>query len=316
MTVRDGKRGFVLLCVVWVLALLTVVTLAFARRAMMENRLAAYALDKSQALYMARGATQRAIVELRNKAYIDRLQQREGRTSFDQRWAQPPDLLREEDYFTLGGPEEIEGELCLYVIQDAERYISINHTDRTVLDEIPGMSFRTVTQLVTMRDDAKKDKRTQAFMAKEEVLNLKGISEDEWDGTGDEPGLKDLITVWGDGKININTCTLDVLRCIPQIDDAVVEQIYLWRTGPDGKNLTSDDRSIKDWDELTTKLGVRADDVSKLQRFCKVDSNFFTITGIATQRQGRVRAQVTAVVQLTGERTELLAWREEAVGPY
>lgn len=314
---KGGRReGFVLLCVIWVLALLTVITLAFARRAMIENRLSAYALDRSQATYMARGAAQRALVELRNKAFIDRLQDKEGRTSFDQRWANPPDLLRNEDYFTLGDPSETESEECFYIIEDAERYISVNRTDRLVLDEIPGMSFRTVTELVNMRNDAQEDKRAQALMAEEEMLGLRGIDEEAWEGDEETAGIKDLVTVWGDGLINLNTCSLDVMLCIPQMDEAVAERIYAWRAGPDGESLTEDDRPILDYSEMASQLELNAEDIERIRRFCKLDSSFFTITAIATQRQGRVRARVTAAVQLLGDRTEVLAWREEAVGAY
>ncbi|MDP7638547.1 MAG: hypothetical protein QGG73_02365, partial [Candidatus Hydrogenedentes bacterium] len=51
-----GRRGFVLVSVLWILAILTVVSLGFANRASLERKVAWYALDQAQAQNMARGA--------------------------------------------------------------------------------------------------------------------------------------------------------------------------------------------------------------------------------------------------------------------
>ena len=50
------RGGFVLVSVLWILAILTVISLGFARRAMLERRMAWYALDREQAQQMARAA--------------------------------------------------------------------------------------------------------------------------------------------------------------------------------------------------------------------------------------------------------------------
>ena len=99
-----GDRGFVLVCVLWILAILTVIAVGFQRRAMMDARAAVFTLDHTRAMFMSRGAVARGIVELRNKAVIDEINKQPGRTSYSQKWAHTVDMLQEKGYYAL--PEE------------------------------------------------------------------------------------------------------------------------------------------------------------------------------------------------------------------
>lgn len=313
---RRPANGFVLVTVLWILAILTLVTVSFGHHALLHRRAAAFSLDHLQALYMARGAAQRGMVELRNKAFIDRLLGQAGRTSFDQRWFDPPDMFNEDKAFSLGKQIEVKDEQCRYIIRDAEGLISVNHARREVLDQIEGLSFRTVDLIFMRRGGALSIQRPQPFLAAEELSYLKGVDDAIWYGDEGEPGLRDLVTVWGDhGRININTCSQAVLECIPDLDDEVILGIVAYRAGSDGKLGTSDDAAFVSLSDLPKKLPVAPDRLESIQRYCKLDSSFFTITGFATQRQGKVRAQCTAAVKVDGESVVLLDWREDVVGP-
>ena len=79
------RSGFVLVSVLWVLAILTVITLSFGQRVLIERRLAAYALDHTKALYMARGAVTRGIVELQHREAINSYHNQSGRIGYGQR---------------------------------------------------------------------------------------------------------------------------------------------------------------------------------------------------------------------------------------
>ncbi len=48
----------------------------------------------------------------------------------------------------------------------------------------------------------------------EELMMIKGITPELYAGTESRPGLKDLLTVYGEGRININTAPLPVLRAL------------------------------------------------------------------------------------------------------
>ena len=101
MPARD--RGFVLVCVLWVLAILTIVAIGFAQRAMLDVTAATYGMDYAKTMAMARGAVQRGMVELRNKAVIDWYNLEEGGTGLGQAWAQPGDMLAGGLYYSHVG---------------------------------------------------------------------------------------------------------------------------------------------------------------------------------------------------------------------
>src|SRR5690554_4196961 len=91
---RQAQQGFVLVVVLWVLAMLTVVTLSFGHRTMLERRAATYTMDHVQAKMLARGAVQRGIVEIRNKAFEEFSRDEEWTplTHYGQKWARSMNL--------------------------------------------------------------------------------------------------------------------------------------------------------------------------------------------------------------------------------
>ncbi len=310
---RTQSKGFVLLSVVWVVALLTIIVLGFGHRAMLERRVAAHNMDRIQAQYLARGATQRGMVELRNKAALDRFMGRPGRTSFDQRWKNPPDLIEDEAIFLLGGEYEVEDEICEYRIRDEEGLISVNHAPREVLENLDGLGFRAVGEIMSRRQST--TGRGQAFMSIEEIRNLDGVDDRYWEGTRDRPGLRDVLTVWGtDGRININTAPAAVLEAIPELDGGDVELI-LSAMGRDEDGLdAARGRGVRDIAVFLDELNFSVDKRASVERHGKVDSSFFTVTGVASQRRGTIQAKSVAAVEIRDEDITVLEWREDYGG--
>ena len=305
------KRGFVLVCVLWVLAILTVITVGFGRRAMLDRRAAAFSLDHTQAMLMARGAVERGIVELRNKAVIDALYKQSGRTSKAQRWANTMDMLEEKGYYADPG-ENLKGEICRYIMRDEESLISINAADEKLLERIKSLTRPAVRKIMHRRNgDRDTDEPAQAFQAIEELRTLEGVKDKNWFGTDKAVGLKDLLTCWGDGKININTASRDVLSCIPDLQENVIDAIIQYREGPDAQLGTADDQEFVSLSEVTEKAGLGGQSIEPLQQYCKVDSGYFTITGIATRRQGKVVASCVATVSIQPPQAWVIKWRED-----
>jgi hypothetical protein len=66
---------------------------------------------------------------------------------------------------------------------------------------------------------------------------------------------------------------------------------------------------------MSGQLGIDPTDLAPLARYCTFESHFFTITGFATQRQGKVRAAARAIVQVQTGSAAVLAWSEGELGP-
>ncbi len=310
---RDA-RGFVLVSVLWVTAMLTLITLGFGRRAAMDRRASAYALDHAQAMMLARGAVDRGIVELYNRGLMQLLlpEDQRGGTHLGESWAQSKNLY-DEQYFEPN--ESNENDEVAYVIVDEERYINVNTAPQPVLEEIPTLKRPIIRRILARRDEEVHEQEGVApFQAVEEIRYLRGVDEDDWFGAKGDPGLKDLLTVWGDGLVNVNTASEEVLACLPDMRSNDISAILNYRAGGDGVLKTGDDRGFRDMMDLTDKTGVTGASRETLDKYCKCTASFFKITGVATRRQGRVRAVCSAVVSLDGGYSIVLDWQEKSLG--
>ncbi len=309
------KTGFVLVSVLWITAMLTLIILGFGRRAALDRRAAAYALDQAEAMMMARGAVDRGVVELYNRGLMLLLlpEDQRGGTHLGESWAQTNNLF-EEGYFEQ--TELYENDVVAYIITDEDRFININMDPTApgwdVLEEIDALS-RPVLRRIRARHDTMREEKRMGFNAVEELRYVRGVREDDWFGTHRTVGLKRLLTVWGDGRINVNTASREVLACIPGLRSGDINTILNYRAGGDGVLNTGDDRGFENPEDLTDKTGVTGASREALDKYCKYTSSHFRITGVATRRQGRVRAVCSAIVSYESE-FMVIDWQEKTLG--
>lgn len=304
-TKKHAEQGFVLVIVLWVLAILSVVTLGIGRQAWLDRQAAAYSMDHAQAMMMARGVVNRAVIELRNKTLKDFTNTRSGDVYgqapvayLGQAWAQPTNLFIEGGYFTEGG-EAFKDDIVEFRIQDLESRFNINAIPIEFMEEIKGLSRPVIRKIEFRRNgDPEAGKGPMLFSTIEELRYFKGIREEDWFGDGDEPGLPQFLTVWGDAKVNINTALPEVLEVIPGLDSSSIGDILDFRAGYDGELFTNDDNGFLHFNELWENVSIHKDKQAELLKYIKLDSNYFEITGIATRRGGKVRAKVTAIVDM------------------
>lgn len=293
---KRNDNGFVLIIVLWLVAILTVIALGFGHRALLDRRAAVNSVDQLQAQAMARGAVRRGVAAVRNKLAADQSRAPSEGPNIDRSWKNIPDLLADSNGYTLGGAVEIEGELCRVIIEEAEGKISINTASEELLDAI-GLDDGDVNLEIMERRDTSPEESATPFLAIEELRALDLVSEDDWNGDAESPGIKDLITVWGDGKIDINAAPRAVLEKIPDISENTIEAI-----------MTT--RPVSNLDVLANSAGLLSTDLENLRTYCKVQSSFFIIRGFATQRKAKVVAQCAAVVQATPEGPVIIDWQE------
>ena len=310
------RTGFVLVCVLWVTALLSLLALGFARRAMLDRRAATYTLDHAVAMAAARGAVERGILEVMNRGLKVRFlpPERRGGTHLGEYWARPTDFSEEaflsKDLFG-------EGDSIYYVITDEERRININTAPEELLRNISSLDRTVLRRILARRsgeDEEDPGNQVRMFRSLEELRYFRGVDDEDWFGDERKPGLNQLCTVWGDGMININTAPREVLLCIPGIQEQDVDAWLAWRAGDDRKPDTEDDRGVMSLDVLTRVAGIQGKSLEAVQRFCKVDSTCFKISGLATRRNGRIRAFCSAVVTLTEDGPVIVDWQEKPIG--
>jgi general secretion pathway protein K len=136
----------------------------------------------------------------------------------------------------------------------------------------------------------------------EELLMVKGVTRELFYGTGESPGLVQCMTVFGDGRININTAPKPVLRALAtDMADGEVEWLDQYRR--DVRN----DLAEVGWHQRIP----RASGLNILPQLIKVNSETFQITAVGLQ--GRMTERITAFVQRQTDRKKikLLSWKVE-----
>lgn len=120
-------------------------------------------------------------------------------------------------------------------------------------------------------------------------------------------GIAGWLTTWGDGKVNINTASREVLLTLPNIEESVIEDILEHRTGIDGTPNTKDD-GFRDIDEAINKTGLE-----------RALSDLITVTErkyirvVSIGEVDGVRNGIWAVLQAGDGGVIPVYWREEAM---
>lgn len=136
----------------------------------------------------------------------------------------------------------------------------------------------------------------------DDLLMVKGVTQELYYGTEETAALRDCLTIYGDGTININTAPKPVLRALsPEITPELADDLDKYRR-TDGHDLADVNwyRKVPGMQNITMNYGVLG-----------VKSDYFTI--ISTGLLGNMKETVSGSVakgQGLGS-VELLSWKVE-----
>lgn len=331
---RTTNKGFVLVSVLWVLALLTVISLGFGHRALMERRLATYSADYGKALYAARGNAERGIVELRNATAIRRALGGEGRPVYRPAWRPYRNLLGEQNLYAAGNNPDYNREEWSYTIRHANGKVNVNTASEELLRQLPGFSRRLAREIVRRRERGGPRGSPAPFRTLEELRTLRGFSDENWYGDRRNPPAYTFLCAYDvndGGQVDVNTATVDVLQALPGVNAGLAKDIAVFRDGEDEIPGTPDDVYFRSIEDLGNIFGLSGADLAEIARFATTSSNYYVVTGLATLRSPSpvdgnadlaedtaptipgVTAYCEALVRVDGGQATVLQWRE---GPY
>ena len=107
----------------------------------------------------------------------------------------------------------------------------------------------------------------------------KGFGFSPFENNGYAFGLRDVLTPYSDGRININTADANVLQCIPGVDSSTADAIIQARTTPDGGTGevgASGGGPFKSVGEVQ-RAGINQQAVQSIGQFCDVRSRTFKV---------------------------------------
>ncbi|MDP3042454.1 MAG: type II secretion system protein GspK [Candidatus Omnitrophota bacterium] len=149
--------------------------------------------------------------------------------------------------------------------------------------------------------------KNSLFEVLDELLLVKGFSDNVFEK------IKDYVTIYGEGRVNINTASEVVLFALG-LDEDIADKIILYRAGKDGVSGTLDDNVFVSNSEIVPNLSqaypLSASQVEQLNRvaalFLSVSSNNFLIRATA-----KLNARNSLVVSSVAKRDgKILYWRE------
>jgi general secretion pathway protein K len=132
----------------------------------------------------------------------------------------------------------------------------------------------------------------------DELLLVRGVTRELFYGTTEAPGLARFLTVYGEGKININTAPKEVLQSLaPAITEDMINRMDDYRRNP-GNTLTD-----PSWYKKVTGM-----ESITIEGILTTKSDSFQI--ISMGRLGSMKRTVRGVVKRDGEKKlSVVAWR-------
>lgn len=335
------KRGQALIVSLWILLMLTVITISIAHRTSIALRLNCYQRDRRKAVYLAKAGINRAIkiIESDTNTY----------DALGELWANNEEAFKKIVLDEKGSEfaavsyqdskEDSEPE-TIYGVIDEERRLNINTASEELLLTLLKESGidqaeveNKVNNLLIWRGDKADDTKIyeslgyppkgNKFSNLEELKLVKDITYDDYQR------LRDSITVYGEGRVNINTASSNVLTalCRWAVDtlnkkgmsginyahaDSLVLKIGDFRDGDDNLIGTQDDVAFTDANQIVTELksakGLSAEEETIINEIIvnfAVKSNNFLIA--ATGNVGKIKSKVSTVYKRGGG---ILYWHE------
>ena len=306
------EKGIVLLMVLWIMIILSAIALSFIYMMRLETKMAKYQLYAAQAFYLTKAGLNRAITQL----------------TIDKKLNQQIDTLKESWSVNPRAYEDAalsRGSFNVKVIDESSK-VNINIASPGLLRILPAIKdaenrAEICDSIIDWRDadsnhelNGAEDNYYQSLPEPydckdgpldtiEELLLVKGIDENLL------KTLKDIITVYGDGKINLNTAGLSVLSCLLGGNVDLAQNIIERRAGPDGQDGTKDDQPFNSISEVKSIVGESA--YGPFSKLIKVNSDIFRIISVGRVKDSKVAKKMEAVIDRGKSSIKLIYYRED-----
>ena len=315
-----SNDGSILMVVLWILAFLVLLGLGLGYSTSIDQRLVSYQRDRLMALYLAKAGYFRALVEI-EKDLTPKVD------SYLDSWAHNREFFQEarlgEGTFTVGypvltgdGSEEV-----VFGVMDEDRKVDVNFASQAVLLRLPSMTDEIADAVLEWRAEHKKlgekfgEVKDKPFEVLEDIWLLEGMTPEAYQT------LRPFITVYTDGKVNLNSAPREVLRAL-NMGEELVDKVLRFRRGSDGIRGNDDDQSFAGLggaeQQLNTFESLTPQEASQLtglitQNRLKVGSSVFRIRSSGSVRNGKVVRSVEGVVLRGPKKLTpliLLSWHE------
>jgi type II secretory pathway component PulK len=132
---------------------------------------------------------------------------------------------------------------------------------------------------------------------------------DDADGELDR-GLFDYFTVFGNGRVNLNTAPVEILSVLPGMTAQAARALVDYRNGPNRRPGDADDRPLTSVEDLSKIPGIKDAEIASLSECGRFNSTHFRITCEGRSRGGAT-CRLVATVRRAGGKAMLVSMRQQ-----
>lgn len=299
-----SRHGSVLILVLAVLATLTMLAITLTYRVRLEMKMTQAYAQNVQAWYLAQGGIERARVHLMsremkaaNMGYFHSLditadeENLFGQLTLNR--SKPPKLwvhLRDEesllnlnhsDPARWSNFEVVDENLAAAVLDwiDSDDQPEPQGTELDYYQQLDH-PYQTKNKPILLPRELLyvKDVTVHRYVGRDERQTmLDGTNRDDFFSGPSEMGLLDLFTVYGSGKINLNTVSEPILASLAGLDEQVAATVISFRDGPDQQLGTEDDGVFEHPEDIDQLEELSALQRELLMQYVHFESQFFRV---------------------------------------
>jgi len=318
-----NRKGSVLILTLIIVTFLSALALQLSHSMRSKNRMVRTYQKDIVSLHIARGAVGKVLNAIeRDKAENELDYLGEDWMAKFMRDEHAPKVLEWRD-----AQNRVIGKYAVRITDESAK-ININTAEldnlKLFLDTFKGVGSTDLARnIINYRDGKGKNK---VYYSIHELLLLRGIDKDMFlgedaneNGYADmvedrkgfmpevgrysrsvEPGLKDHVTVWTDGKININTAPLSVLLSIPGVDKEIADELIKQRK----------QKPFALMDDIQAISSIPAKTFVEIVRWANIRSDWFKVVVTAKAENSDHNKVIVAFIDRSGDRAKIKYWRE------
>ena len=271
--IRNTKDGSILIIILWSLFFLSALAVAISAYVRPELDLAGKLMDRTKMYYLANAGVKRAILEI----------ERDETDTYDALsdvWSNNNAFAKievDDGIFSIVNRQtgEPANRQTKYGLIDEGRKININKVPHSVLKKLFEITCEITSDeasdiadsIIDWRDEddepgdngAEDDYYSRLkpgypckdgdFEIPEELLLVKGLTQEKFDK------VKDMITVYSEGSVNINTAESLTLQALGMTEE-LVEKVMRFRNGSDGEEPGEDANVFEDVGSIADTLNA------------------------------------------------------------
>lgn len=294
-----NNKGYVLIIVLGLLSTLFIMAMSLGAAVRADLAQTRRFQDETAAEFLARGGIEWAM------HYLNELERQDGlwRAAWQSQPAQFQRRRLGPGTFELTSADTTG--VLRYGMQDEEARVNLNTAPPALLAALPGLTAATAEAIVARRQQ-------QPWAVPEELVGPDLVASSAFSGTAEQAGVGAYLTVWGSGKINVNTAPLPVLAALPGMTPALAQALVHFRQGDDQVPGTVDDRPFRQIADVLLVPGISRTALARFEALLTVAPTAFRVlaTGRVQSGQGTERVhRRLAIIDRTSRPAQIRHWQ-------